>query len=200
MSDERWAGTWVELVAVVITPLFDFSPKTTNNLADFLCLSHQLVELRLAEIANINGEVELRAHFSARGFGNIEEGMKLSWTTTLIALSNVGHDRNNRPLNLTGKAVIFGKRTPLCNFVNITCQDTSLLPSDQILKAPDCSHKHSSSLIAHPSSLRSISFQIISYRQWSAKCKLVSEMRSSWLCISSLGFGWPGSARSGQKP
>jgi hypothetical protein len=103
----------------------------------------QLVEFGFADVANVGGNIKLRANLGARALGDNKKLVKFSTRTTVETLCDVRHDRNSRTLNLVTQTEIPSESAFSSHPVDIRSQLPSLLPSNQVLK----------SLYAHNSSV-----------------------------------------------
>ncbi len=111
--------------------------KPSDNSTDFFGLLHELIELNLSQIANIESDIKLRADFGTRRFGDAQKSEKVAGISALITFGNIRHNRNCCALELAHKTKIFGEIFLPCDLINEACQNSRFLPCDQILKSLD---------------------------------------------------------------
>jgi hypothetical protein len=103
-------------------------PKAADNFPNFLSMREEPKEVRLIKVANIKGNIELRADLCARSLGGGEKVTKFFPASSLETLRNVGHDRNRGSLHLPRKPEVFCKSPLFGDLIDCPGKHSSFLP------------------------------------------------------------------------
>jgi hypothetical protein len=146
MFDVRGLMFGVRCSAFEITASSEIGSKSAHQRSNCSGERRKSLKFGLREVSHVNGYIEKGLDFTARPSCNIQKACKLLTGIPGKPLRNIAHDGDRRTADLVAQLKISAQPSGGTNLVNLAHKFPGLLPSFNVLKLTNGSHRQTSNI------------------------------------------------------